>query len=269
MRPGGLRMTEFPSARIEIHRATRSGVSAGLHVAIVMDGHERWALQRNLPRAFGHCQGAEAARRTIKCAADNGIAHLTLFGFLSENWNRPTIEEQHLTGLLRHYLQTNVAEWEEGGIRLSVIGEREDLPSDCVALIEEAERRTLSNTGLHLTIALNYGGRADIVSGARRLALQVQAGTIAPRDIDEVRFGAGLSTWFLPDPDLMIRTGGEQRLGNFLLWQLAYAEMIFTDKYWPDFTGEDLAAAISEFRRRDRRFGAIQTDVLASNAILR
>jgi undecaprenyl diphosphate synthase len=211
---------------------------------------------------MGHRQGVEAARKAIKAAADGGVTHLTLFGFSSENWKRPRAEVQYLMGLLRSYLQRNVDELHESGIRLAVIGERDGLPADIVDLIVDAERMTRGNAGLYLTIALNYGGRADIVAAARRLAAQVEAGMLAAEEIDEAAFGAHLSTVGLPDPDLMIRTSGEQRVSNFLLWQLAYAEMAFVEKYWPDFTGEDLVAALAEFRRRDRRFGAVISDAL-------
>jgi len=253
-------MTQFSSALSEIRKLAQTVPT--LHVAIIMDGNGRWARARGLPRATGHRQGAEAARRVIKAAAGAGVTHLTLFGFSSENWKRPRGEVQILMGLLRSYLQRNVDELHEAGIRLSVIGERDALPEDIVDLIAEAERRTRDNAGLHLTIALNYGGRADIVEAARRLAARVEAGMLTAAEIDEAAFGAHVSTAGLPDPDLMIRTSGEQRVSNFLLWQLAYAEMAFVEKYWPDFTGEDLIAALAEFRRRDRRFGAIMSDVL-------
>lgn len=191
-----------------------------------------------------------AVRRTIEAAAPQGITHLTLFGFTQS--------------LLRHYLQDSVAYLEESRARLSVIGARDELPADLVALIATAEERTRTRSALHLTIALNCGSRADIVSAARRLAMLVRDGALAPQDIDEDRLGASLWTGGLPPPDLLIRTGGEQRLGNILLWQLAYAEMVFVDKSWSDFTGEDLNAAILEFRRRDRRFGAIRPTTAAS-----
>jgi undecaprenyl diphosphate synthase len=165
-------------------------------------------------------------------------------------------------GLLRSYLRRNVGELHEAGVRLAVIGERAGLPADIADLIGDAERLTRDNAGLHLTIALNYGGRADIAAAARRLAARVEAGMLAAGDIDEDAFGAHLSTAGLPDPDLMIRTSGEQRVSNFLLWQMAYAELVFVKKYWPDFAGEDLVAALAEFRRRDRRFGAIISDAL-------
>ncbi|HKP23610.1 MAG TPA: isoprenyl transferase [Dongiaceae bacterium] len=253
-------MTQFSTALSEIRKVT-PGQAAALHVAIIMDGNGRWARARGLPRTMGHRQGAEAARKVIKAAAEAGVTHLTLFGFSSENWKRPKAEVQYLMGLLRNYLQRNVDELHDAGVRLSVIGERDALPPDIVDLIADAEQQTRGNAGLHLTIALNYGGRADIVAAARRLAAQVEAGMLAAEEIDEAAFGVHLSTAGLPDPDLMIRTSGEQRVSNFLLWQLAYAEMMFVEKYWPDFTGEDLVAALAEFRRRDRRFGAVMSDV--------
>ncbi len=255
-------MTQFSTALSAIRKFAPGQAAATLHVAIIMDGNGRWARARGLPRTMGHRQGAEAARKTIRAAAEAGVTHLTLFGFSSENWKRPRAEVQYLMGLLRTYLRRNVDELHDAGVRLSVIGEREALPPDIVDLIADAERQTRDNAGLHLTIALNYGGRADIVAAARRLAAQVEAGTLAAEEIDEAAFGAHLSTVGLPDPDLMIRTSGEQRISNFLLWQLAYAEMMFVEKYWPDFTGEDLVAALAEFRRRDRRFGAVMSDVL-------
>jgi undecaprenyl diphosphate synthase len=254
-------MTQFSSALSEIRKLAPGQAAAALHVAIIMDGNGRWARARGLPRTMGHRQGAEAARAVIRAAAEVGVTHLTLFGFSSENWKRPRAEVQYLMGLLRSYLQRNVDELHDAGVRLSVIGERQALPADIVDLIAEAERRTRDNAGLHLTIALNYGGRTDIVAAARRLAARVEAGMLAVEEIDEAAFGAHLSTAGLPDPDLMIRTSGEQRVSNFLLWQLAYAEMIFVEKYWPDFTGADLVAALAEFHRRDRRFGAVMPDV--------
>lgn len=256
-------MTEFSSALVEIRRAGQErNAPLSLHVAIIMDGNGRWARARGLPRTVGHYHGAEAARKVVRAAADSGVTHLTLFGFSSENWKRPKAEVSYLMGLLRSYLQRDLDELHEAGIRLSVIGEREGLPADIVALIAAAERRTRDNARLRLTIALNYGGRADIVAAARRLAVRVRAGAMRPDEIDEEAVASELSTATLPDPDLMIRTSGEQRTSNFLLWQLAYAEMVFVEKYWPDFGGEDLAAAVAEFRRRDRRFGAIVPDAL-------
>ncbi|WP_119304125.1 isoprenyl transferase [Dongia deserti] len=265
-------MTEFSSALVEIRKlapetAPQPSVPAALHVAIIMDGNGRWARARGLPRTMGHYHGAEAARAVVKAAVQSGVTHLTLFGFSSENWKRPKAEVQYLMGMLRRYLQRDVKELHEAGIRLSVIGERAALPGDIVTLIGEAEKLTRDNCRLHLTIALNYGGRGDIVTAVRRLASRVATGMLDPEDIDEGSFGAHLSTASLPDPDLMIRTSGEQRISNFLLWQLAYAEMAFVEKCWPDFTGEDLMATLAEFRRRDRRFGAIMSDAQAGAAI--
>jgi undecaprenyl diphosphate synthase len=265
-------MTDFASALAEIRKlspevAPQKGAPATLHVAIIMDGNGRWARARGLPRTIGHYHGAEAVRAVVKTAVQAGVTHLTLFGFSSENWKRPREEVQYLMGMLRRYLSRDVQELHEAGIRLSVIGEREALSADIAALIGEAEERTRDNSRLRLTIALNYGGRGDIVAAARRLASRAAAGALHPEDIDEAAFGAHLSTASLPDPDLMIRTSGEQRISNFLLWQLAYSEMTFVEKYWPDFTGEDLAAALAEFLRRDRRFGAIASDARPGAAI--
>ena len=251
-------MTEFASALAEIRKsAPDPAVAAGLHVAIIMDGNGRWARARGQPRTMGHYHGAETVRRIVMAAPDLGITHLTLFGFSSENWKRPPLEVQYLMGLLRTYLRRDLAELHEANVRLSVIGRREELPEDIVSFIAHAEERTRGNSGLHLTIALNYGGRNDIVAAARSLVSKVQAGVLLPGEIDEARFAEHLSTAFVRDPDLLIRTSGEQRISNFLLWQLAYAEMVFVDKFWPDFDPADLATAVLEFRGRDRRFGAL------------
>ncbi len=229
------------------------------HVAIIMDGNGRWAQRRGLPRTAGHRRGAEAVRRTVEAAVELGIDHLTLFGFSSENWKRPPSEVTDLMGLLRRYLQSEIAELHKNDIRLSVIGDRERLPGDIVRLIEEAERRTAGNARLHLTIALSYGGRQDILNVTRSLAEEVASGRISAEDIDETVFGERLSTSDTPDPDVIIRTSGEQRISNFLLWQSAYSELVFVDQLWPDFTGEDLKAALQEFGRRERRYGAAAT----------
>ena len=226
------------------------------HVAIIMDGNGRWANARGLPRALGHRQGAEAVRRCIAGALEMGIPFVTLFGFSSENWRRPMTEVEDLMGLLRRYLQSEIAEFHKNGIRLRVIGERDKLPKDIVRLIDDAEQRTAGNDALDLVIAISYGGRQEIAAAARRLAVAVAAGELSPEDIDEECFAAGLLTAGIPDPDLVIRTSGEQRLSNFLLWQAAYSEFIFVDKLWPDFGKTDLEAAVAEFRRRERRYGA-------------
>ncbi|GIK96097.1 MAG: isoprenyl transferase [Alphaproteobacteria bacterium] len=233
-----------------------AGPAAPVHVAIIMDGNGRWATARGLPRTLGHQRGAEAVRRSVKGAAELGIRYLTLYGFSSENWKRPPAEIDDLMGLLRLYLRSEIAELDRNGVRLRVIGDRERLGSDIVRLIEDAEARTRGNTRLNLTVALSYGGRAEITQAARRIAAAVQRGELRPEDIDEALFARFLLTDGIPDPDLLIRTSGEQRISNFLLWQSAYTELLFLDRLWPDFSKDDLEDAIREFHRRDRRYGA-------------
>ena len=227
-----------------------------VHVAIIMDGNGRWAKARGLPRTAGHKKGVEAVRRTVEAARELGIGYLTIFSFSSENWRRPEEEVSDLMGLLRFYLRSEIAELHKAGIRLRVIGERARLSADIVRLIENAEELTAANTTMTLVVALSYGSRQEIVLAARRLAEDVKAGLIDPSAIDESAVSARLFTIDIPDPDLIVRTSGEQRLSNFLLWQSAYAEFVFTDTLWPDFTKRDLEAAIEEFHRRERRFGA-------------
>lgn len=226
-----------------------------VHVAIIMDGNGRWATARGKPRAFGHRAGAEAVRKTIEAAGDLGIKYLTLFSFSSENWRRPATEIADLMGLLRLYLRKEVDSLHKQGARLLVIGDRHRLAPDIVAAIEDAERKTAANTKITVVLALSYGGRAEIVDAARALVTQVQRGEIAVDDIDETLFEKELYTGQLPDPDLLIRTSGEQRISNFLLWQLAYAEFLFIDKHWPDFDAEDLRQAVKEYSQRERRYG--------------
>ncbi len=244
------------SERTDAVPAAGTTPGAPVHVAIIMDGNGRWAKQRGLPRVAGHRRGAEAVRATVKAAAELGVRYLTLFGFSSENWKRPLAEIDDLMGLLRHYLRGEIAELHRNGVRLRIIGDRERLAPDIVTLIANAEAMTAGNGGLNLIIALSYGGRADIVAAARRLAAAAADGRIALADIDERSFAASLSTAGVPDPDVLIRTSGEQRISNFLLWQSAYAEMVFLDTLWPDFSKRDLEDAITEFQRRDRRYGA-------------
>jgi len=226
------------------------------HVAIIMDGNGRWARARGLLRTSGHKRGADATRAVVSGAAELGIRYLTLYGFSSENWKRPRNEVDDLMGLLRMYLRSEIAELHRNGVRLRVIGDRSKLARDIVTLIEKAEEQTRGNISLDLTMALSYGARAEIVEAARRIAQDVAAGRLRPEDIDEQKFARCLDTPDIPDTDLVIRTCGEKRLSNFLLWQSAYAEFIFTDKLWPDFTKQDLEEAIREFNRRDRRYGA-------------
>jgi undecaprenyl diphosphate synthase len=226
------------------------------HVAIIMDGNGRWAKARGLPRVAGHRRGAEAVRRTVMASAELGIEYLTLFGFSSENWKRPAAEIDDLMGLLRHYLRGEIAELHKNRVKLRVIGRRERLSSDIVQLIANGEALTRDNPGLQLTIALSYGGRDEIALAARVLAEKAVAGSIRPEDIEESFFAQRLFTADLPDPDLLIRTSGEKRISNFLLWQSAYAELVFTETLWPDFAKEHLEAAVQDFHGRERRYGA-------------
>ena len=227
-----------------------------VHVAIIMDGNGRWAKQRGLPRAAGHRQGMEAVRATVKACKDLGIGYLTLYGFSSENWKRPEAEVRDLMGLLRLYLRREIKELHESGVRLRFIGNRERLAPDIVKLIEESEALTQSNARLNLTIALSYGSRDEILNAVRDVAARVAAGELPLETLDEHSFSRMLSTADIPDPDLVIRTSGEQRLSNFLLWQSAYAELVFTECYWPDFGRQQLTQAMEEFRGRERRYGA-------------
>jgi undecaprenyl diphosphate synthase len=226
------------------------------HVAIIMDGNGRWASARGLPRIAGHREGARAVRRTIGAAIEQGVGWLTLYAFSSENWRRPAGEVLDLTGLLRQYLKSEVAELRSNGVRLRVIGEPDRFGADMTADLSEAVRSTAMNTRFNLTVALSYGARAEIASAARALAQAVQDGSLACSAIDEAAVARFLFTDGIPDPDLVIRTSGEQRLSNFLLWQTAYAEFVFQDVLWPDYGSSHLAAALAEYARRERRFGA-------------
>jgi len=226
------------------------------HVAIIMDGNGRWANARGLPRTAGHQRGAEAARRAVKGALSMGVSYLTLYGFSAENWKRPADEVDDLMGLLRWYLHSQIAEMVKEGIRLRVIGDRTRLSRELSDLISEAEVVTADNRRLNLTMAISYGGRQEIVAATRRLVRRALEGDLDPADIDEHVFEAQLDTAGLPDPDLILRTSGEQRISNFLIWQSAYSELVFVDKLWPDFGEADLAAALQEYQSRDRRYGA-------------
>ena len=238
---------------------TASEEYAPEHVAIIMDGNGRWANARGLPRTAGHKRGADAVKRTVKGVGELGIKYLTLFGFSSENWRRPESEVRDLLGLLQSSLENNIVELESQGIRLKVIGDRKRLPDETVALIKDAERRTAVNSRLILTIALSYGSRNEIIAATKSIASECAVGNIMPSDIDENMFGSRLFTSGTPDPDLLIRTSGEQRISNFLLWQIAYTELVFTETLWPDFDKGELESAIAEFRRRERRFGAVKS----------
>jgi undecaprenyl diphosphate synthase len=229
------------------------------HIAIIMDGNGRWANRRGLPRTAGHKQGAEAARRVVKNAAEMGVEFVTLFGFSSENWSRPESEIKELMSLLRYYLRSETAELHKSGARLRVIGNRAELDDDIIQLIENAEDLTKDNEKITLVIALNYGGRHDILQAAQRLTEKAVAeGRVPDMKNVEKEFPGFLMTAGIPEPDLLIRTSGEQRISNFLLWQCAYSELVFTDTLWPDFDRADLEQALQDFARRERRFGAIK-----------
>ncbi|MBU6474538.1 MAG: isoprenyl transferase [Alphaproteobacteria bacterium] len=227
------------------------------HVAIIMDGNGRWATARGLSRTEGHRKGAEAARHVVEAAGELGIRYLTLFAFSSENWNRPADEVNDLMNLLRYYLKKETAELHKNGARIKVIGDRSALPIDIVKLIENAENLTRDNAKITVVLALNYGGRQDIIFAAKELARQVRADETDLATVNENSFSRYMMTGDIPDPDLMIRTSGESRISNFLLWQMAYAELYFTDTLWPDFSKKDLKDAVAHFSGRDRRFGGL------------
>ena len=227
------------------------------HVAIIMDGNGRWASARGLPRGEGHRRGVEALRRTVRAAGDLGIGILTIFSFSAENWSRPPSEIRELMGLLRRFIRNDLADLHRNGVKVRVIGEREDLAPDIRSLLEEAEALTRDNDKLTLVVAFNYGARQEIARAARRLAAEVAAGHIAVAEVTADKLGTYLDAPDLPDPDLIIRTSGEQRLSNFLLWQAAYSELVFVPVYWPEFDRPALEQAIVEFRGRERRFGGL------------
>jgi undecaprenyl diphosphate synthase len=239
--------------------------SRPLHVAIIMDGNGRWAKARGLPRTLGHRSGVNALKRTVEAAPDFGVDRLTVFGFSTENWRRPAQEVSELMGLLKAYLESDLNRLEREGARVRVLGRRTGLAQDIRDIIERAERRTAHNDRFHLQVAFNYGGRADIADAAQRLAQAVREGRLEPDQIDETMFEAQLSTVAAPDPDLIIRTSGEVRLSNFLLWEAAYAELVFQDVLWPDYGPAHLEAAVAEYRGRHRRYGGADVDdVLAT-----
>jgi undecaprenyl diphosphate synthase len=233
------------------------GREAPYHVAIIMDGNGRWAAQRGLPRGEGHRRGVEAVRRTVRAATELGIGILTIFSFSSENWTRPRSEILDLMALLRRFIRNDLADLHRSNVRVKIIGEREGLEPDIARLLEEAESLTHANTGLMLVVAFNYGARQEIARAARALAADVAAGRLGPDRITADLLASRLDTSELPDPDLVIRTSGEQRLSNFLLWQAAYSELVFVPVYWPDFDRATLEGAIAEYRTRERRFGGL------------
>jgi undecaprenyl diphosphate synthase len=222
-----------------------------------MDGNGRWAKARGLPRVAGHRQGVEAVRSIIDAAPGLGISHMTLYGFSTENWKRPEGEVSALMGLLRLYLRNEARKLHRDNVKVLFIGQKEMISQDLQELMDKTTALTADNTGLVLTVALSYGGRWDITQAVQSLAQKVKQGSLAPQDINEDLLSDHLSTTGIPDPDLLIRTSGEQRVSNFLLWQCAYAEMVFTDTLWPDFDGTRLAECISQFGSRERRFGTV------------
>lgn len=229
------------------------------HVAVIMDGNGRWARERLLPRAAGHKQGVEALRRTVRAAAELDVEFLTVYSFSSENWSRPESEIKHLFSLLRRFVGQDVAELHASGIRIKIIGERDNLTNDIVELIEYCEDLTGNNEGMTLVIAFNYGSRMEIANAVQEIAELVKKGEIDPAQIDESLIARHLGSNDIPDPDLLIRTSGEQRLSNFLLWQCAYTEFVFVSEHWPVFNKDVLARAIGEFQNRDRRFGGLKS----------
>jgi undecaprenyl diphosphate synthase len=233
------------------------GFGAPRHIAIIMDGNGRWAAQRGLPRSEGHRRGVEALRRTVRAAGDLGVGILTIFSFSSENWSRPPSEIRDLMGLLRRFIRNDLADLHRSNVCVRVIGDRAGLDPEIGKLLQEAEDLTRGNGGLTLVVAFNYGSRQELARAARRLAEEAAAGTLDPAAITEDLIGARLDAPDIPDPDLIIRTSGEQRLSNFLLWQAAYSELVFVPTYWPDFDRAALEGAIAEYCRRERRFGGL------------
>jgi undecaprenyl diphosphate synthase len=246
-------MSDAAAAAIE----EAAGIEVPRHVAIIMDGNGRWAAARGLPRSEGHRRGVEALRRTVRAAGDLGIRILTIFSFSAENWSRPPSEISDLMGLLRRFIRNDLADLHRNGVRVRVIGERAGLEPDILRLLEEAEELTRANDRIHLVVAFNYGARQEIARAARRMAEAVERGALQHKDISADQLTRYLDAPDLPDPDLIIRTSGEQRLSNFLLWQAAYSELVFTPVLWPDFDRPALEKAISEFRGRERRFGGL------------
>jgi undecaprenyl diphosphate synthase len=233
------------------------------HVAIIMDGNGRWANARGLPRTFGHRKGVEAVRETVRAAAEAGVRYLTLFAFSSENWRRPEAEINDLFGLLKTFIRRDLAELHRENVRIRIIGDRTSLREDIRSLLLEAEETTRGNSSLTVVIAFNYGSRDEIARAAASLAAEVAAGRLKASDINAQMIDERLDTADIPDPDLIIRTSGEERLSNFLLWQAAYAELMFVPDLWPDFTREVFFAALERFSARDRRFGGLSAKAVA------
>ena len=248
---------EQAEAPRETSRAPASSRAPDLHVAIIMDGNGRWAKAQGQIRTLGHKAGVDALRRTITAAVDLGVTHLTVFAFSTENWRRPETEVSDLMGLLRAFIKSDLERLRREGVCVRILGQEAGLPKDIVAMVADAHEKTKDNSRFFLQVALNYGARADIVEAVRATARKVQSGTISADDITPDSFASELSTCGLPPLDLLIRTSGEHRLSNFLLWEAAYAEFVFQDILWPDYGHEPLKAALEVFFKRDRRYGAL------------
>lgn len=233
------------------------------HVAIIMDGNGRWAKKHGLPRTSGHKKGVETLRQVVRTSFDEGIKFLTLFAFSSENWSRPAEEVGFLMGLLKTFIKNDLAKLHKDNVRVRIIGRRDNLQADILSLLLDAEATTSNNTGLDLIIAFNYGARDEMVRATKALIADVQAGKVNESDVSENTIAAYLDTSDIPDPDLIIRSSGEQRLSNFLLWQSAYAEFVFVDEYWPDFTEQIYQNALAQFSKRERRFGGVESKKIA------
>ena len=228
------------------------------HVAIIMDGNGRWAAARGLPRSAGHKTGIDALRRAVRAASDLGIEFLTIYSFSTENWSRPKTEVMFLLELLRRFIRQDVAELHATGVKIKIIGDRTDLEPKLVKMLEDAERLTANNTSLKLVVAFNYGSRQEIVRAVQKIMGRVRDGALDPLSINVEMLNQNLDTVGMPDPDLLIRTGGEERISNFLLWQCAYTEFVFVPEFWPEFNAEILVRAINEYKARERRFGGIK-----------
>ena len=236
------------------------GLNIPGHVAVILDGNGRWAKKRHLPRTMGHMQGSKVVEDMLYVADDLGVKYFTVYAFSTENWKRSTDEVSTLMNILRKYLKDCVKKSMKNNVRCRVIGRKEELSADIIESINNLEEKTKNNTGLNFTIAINYGGRDEIVRAVQKIADKVKAGEIAPGDIDESMISSNLDTAELPDPDLLIRTSGEQRLSNYLPWQLAYTEFYFTDVYWPDFNREELIKACEKYNKRERRYGGVKEE---------
>ena len=247
-----LQMNQTPIAA-----AGRTVADRALSVGIIMDGNGRWAAARGLPRFEGHRQGVEALRRAVRAAPDLGVRYLTVYSFSKENWSRPASEIFDLMGLLKRFIRNDLAQLHKSGVRVRVVGERAGLKPDICALLDEAESLTQGNENLDLVVAFNYGSRQEILLAVRQLAEAVRSGQISPADISQEMISLALGTRAVPDPDFIIRTSGEQRLSNFLLWQAAYSELVFLSSHWPEFDKAAFEGAIAEFDRRNRRFGGL------------